>query len=113
MGAADLPIIELGSESNPKPILKSTHSTIDILHLHCFGQRLVEDVHPKQCKCRMSNVHPCLYLSVGARINNLEFLVLSTKHGAECDECEVYGFSVDVDAAQHALSRSVQCVVEI
>ena len=28
---------------------------MDILHLHCFGQRLVEDVHPKQCKCRMSN----------------------------------------------------------
>ena len=29
-------------------------NTIDILHLHCFGHRLVEEAHPKQCKCRMS-----------------------------------------------------------
>ena len=28
---------------------------IDILHLHCSGQRLVQDAHPKQCKCRMSD----------------------------------------------------------
>ena len=27
---------------------------IDILHLHCSWQRLVEEAHPKQCKCRMS-----------------------------------------------------------
>ena len=29
--------------------------SVDILHLHCSGQRLVQDAHPKQSKCRMSN----------------------------------------------------------
>ena len=28
--------------------------SLDILHLHCSGRRLVQDAHPKQCKCRMS-----------------------------------------------------------